>query len=205
MSKDQLLKQLLFHPVEKEDRDRHGGWWPASHPRHISGPVAIELRDGCYIKALDDGGFTLGAPHDQGQGPDPEEVLLAVKAGEGKVAFKSGYNKYLTVDPRTDSVKGIAEAVGANETFEPVFESGKLALNGGNGKFLSLNEEQESIVCDKHKVGPSEELRIRTNAEREDDKKPFVPEEERGNVGQVELNYVKKFQKFQDHKIKVHS
>ena len=44
-------------------------------------------------------------------------------------------------------------------------------------------------------------IKLRTNAEREEDKPAYMPEEERGKVGQVELNYVKKFQKFQDHKI----
>ena len=152
---------------------------------------------------MDDGGFTLGAPHADGQGPDPEEILLAVKAGEGKVAFKSGYDKYLRVGPK-NHVKGVSDAVGAHETWEAVFEEGKLALcNTANGKFVSLDEESEAIVCDKSRVGNGEMLKIRSNAEREEDRKAFVPEEERGNVGQVELNYVKKFQKFQDHKIRL--
>ncbi len=63
-----------------------------------------------------------------GAGPDPEEVLLAVKVNDTKVAFKSGYNKYLKVDGRDGAVKGIADAVGAMEQWEPVFQ---VPLEGG--------------------------------------------------------------------------
>ena len=45
---------------------RHGGWWAAKEFRHISGPIAIELGDNSYIRALDDGTFTVGAPHNDG-------------------------------------------------------------------------------------------------------------------------------------------
>ena len=51
--------------------------------------MAIEFNN-CYVKTLDNGGFTLGAPKEGGAGPpDPEEVLLAVKITETKVEFKS--------------------------------------------------------------------------------------------------------------------
>jgi protein FRG1 len=46
---------------------RHGGWWAAKEFRHISGPIAIELGDNSYIRALDDGTFTVGAPHNDGK------------------------------------------------------------------------------------------------------------------------------------------
>ena len=186
--------------AEKQDVADHGGWWQAKELKHITGPVAIEFNN-CYIKTLDNGGFTLGAPKDQGSGPDPEEVLLAIKVNETKIALKSGYNKYLKVEPN-DVVKGISDAVGVYEQFEPVFQDGKLALLGANDKFLSVSSD-ESVLCDKAKVGESEIIRIRSNAEREDDKKVVIPEEEQGKIGQVELNYVKKFQKFQDHKIRI--
>ncbi len=127
---------------------------------------------------------------------------MAVRVTDTKVAFKSGYEKYLRVDGG-GSVRGIADAVGTMEQWEPVFQDGKMALLGANGKFLTLNESTESIACDKAKAGEGEMVAVRSNAEREEDKKEEVPEEEQGNVGQIELNYVKKFQKFQDHKIRL--
>jgi len=78
-----------------------------------------------------------------------------------------------------------------------------MALLGPNSRFLSINEATETIVCDKEKAGDNEMIIIRSNGEREEDQKEVIPDEEQGNVGQVELNYVKKFQKFQDHKIRL--
>ena len=40
---------------------------------------------------------------------------------ENKIALKSGYNKYLTVCS-DNIVRGIADAVGVNEQWEPVFQ-----------------------------------------------------------------------------------
>ncbi len=77
-----------------------------------------------------------------------------------------------------------------------------MALLGANNKFLTLGED-ETVECTRQRATESEMIKVRSNAEREEDKEVFVPEEERGKIGQVELNYVKKFQKFQDHKIKL--
>ena len=54
----------------REDRARHGGWWSASSHSHITGPIAIEFDDHCYVKALDDGTFTVGTKHDEGGKPE---------------------------------------------------------------------------------------------------------------------------------------
>ena len=44
----------------REDRDKHAGWWNATEFKEITGAIAIEVGEHCYIKALDDGSFTLG-------------------------------------------------------------------------------------------------------------------------------------------------
>ena len=128
---------------------------------------------------------------------------MAIKIDESKVAFKSGYNKYLRVGSSNGAVLGISDAVGPMEQFEPVYQDGKLALLGPNNKFLTLDEESETIECTQSKAGQGEMVQVRSNSQRAEDKEVFVPTEERGKVGQIELNYVKKFQKFQDHKIRL--
>ncbi len=41
-----------------------------SELRHLKGPVCIQMRGGGFVRALDDGTFTLGAPHDEGEQVD---------------------------------------------------------------------------------------------------------------------------------------
>ena len=74
-----------------------------------------------FLQALDDGSFTLGAKHSENEGPDPEEVLVAIKVNETKVAFKSGFNKYLRCE-KNGKILGVSDAVGAMEQFEPIFQ-----------------------------------------------------------------------------------
>ena len=33
------------------------------------------------MKAMDNGKFVLGAPHGDGEGPDPEEIVMAMRVG----------------------------------------------------------------------------------------------------------------------------
>lgn len=70
---------------------------------------------------MDNGLFTLGAPHDEGDGPAPEEIFTAFPINDSKVAFKSGYGKYLKVE-KDGMVTGRSDAVSAVEQFEPVFQ-----------------------------------------------------------------------------------
>lgn len=100
---------------------KHGNWWKATKIEEITGAVAIEFGNQTYVRALDNGLFTIGAPHDEGDGPSPEEILTAVTINERKVAFKSGYNKYLRVE-KDGTVTGRSDAIGPMEQWEPVFQ-----------------------------------------------------------------------------------
>nr|CAH7729757.1 unnamed protein product [Callosobruchus chinensis] len=187
---------------DNPDTILHGNWWKISKVEEITGPVAIEFGNHTYVKALDNGMFMLGAPHNEGEGPSPEEILTAISINERKVAFKSGYNKYLRVE-KSGAVTGRSDAIGAMEQWEPVFEDGKLALLGYNDCFLSVDTEDDSVVANAKRAGPGQFIQIRSQSIKEENPLKDVPTEEQGKVNEIELNYVKKYQKFQDKRIKL--
>lgn len=119
--KDKKDKGEKRRIVVDEDAVVHGGWWRATKFEDITGTVAIEFGKRTYIKSLDNGLFTLGAPHDEGDGPAPEEIFTAIAINERHIAFKSGYGRYLKVE-KDGIITGRSEAVGGLEQFEPVFQ-----------------------------------------------------------------------------------
>ncbi|GFN82274.1 protein frg1-like [Plakobranchus ocellatus] len=188
-------------PSDHEDVTKHGGWWEVKEFADITANIAIEVGDSVYIIALDNGGLAIGEPRDEGDGPDPTEIFTAIKINDTKVAFKSGYGKYVTVES-DGRLEAKAEAMGAREQFEPVFQEGKLALNGCNNCFLTCDEDGE-LACSARTAGEGEFLRLRSSAVRERDPLEDIPTEERGSVKDAEINYVKKFQSFQDRRLRV--
>ncbi|GAV05592.1 hypothetical protein RvY_15696 [Ramazzottius varieornatus] len=186
--------------VDKVDTTKHGGWWKASYFAELTGPVAIEFFPFSYIKSCDNGTFTFGAPHNEGDEPYPEEILTAVRISDTRIALKSGYGKYLSVTSN-GKVVGRSEAIGALEQWDPVFEDGKLALmSSSNQCFLTCKNDDE-LTATATSAGLDEFVKIRSNAERNVKKASVIEEEE--DASQVELHYVKQFQCFQDKKIKV--
>jgi len=197
--KSKVDEQAL--PQTDIDTVKHGNWWKITKNEDITGPVAIGFSNNMYVKALDNGLFDLGAPHNEGEGPSPEEILTGVFISERKVAFKSGYNKYLRVD-KDGVVTGRSDAIGPMEQWEPVFEDGKMALLGWNDCFMSA-DFNDCIVARTKKAGAEQYLTIRCHTFKEVNPLKDVPEEEQGNVKQIEINYVKKFQKFQDKRLRL--
>lgn len=171
-----------------EDALKHGGWWQAKITTEIMGPVAIQFGPNAYVKALDNGLFTLGAPHRDGEGPDPEEIFTAFPINERKVSFKSGYGKYLKIE-KDGMVTGRSEAVGSLEQWEPIFEDGKMALLSDLGLFMSIDPEDDACVALRKKVTNLEIFVIRCNNPRETVVEE-EPVEEQGDLYEVEKNYV---------------
>lgn len=56
-----------------------------------------------------------------GDAPDATEILTAITLGDSKIALKSGYGKYLSIDPE-GRVTGKSDAIGSREQWEPVFQ-----------------------------------------------------------------------------------
>ncbi|KAA0193098.1 hypothetical protein HAZT_HAZT007309 [Hyalella azteca] len=127
-----------------KDTEAHGGWWKVMAVHEIRGSIAIQMGDGpVYMRAMDDGLFALGPPHDEGDGPHPEEVLTALPTGDiRKVAFKSGYGKYINI-----------------------FQDGKAALLCSTECFVGIDDE-DNIVATNTTAGPLEMISIRSNTVR---------------------------------------
>ena len=66
-----------------------------------------------------------------GEGPDPEEIITAICVGDTKVAFKSGYDKYLSVDGK-GRVVGRSDAISEREQWEPIFQDVRAAVGSIN-------------------------------------------------------------------------
>lgn len=186
-----------------EDAVANGGWWTCKQVSEITGSIAIQFGEHRFVKALDDGSFTLSAPHNKGEGPAFDEEFSAFIVNENKIYIKSGFGKYLR--PEDDGVvTGRSEAAGEKESFEPIWQEGHMALLSANRCFVSIDEEDDALVALRKAVGANEVCIIRSNAFRGEVISSSAPIEEKiEDLDQVELNYVKKFQKFQDKKIKI--
>ncbi|PAA71383.1 hypothetical protein BOX15_Mlig013171g2 [Macrostomum lignano] len=185
------------------DTASHGGWWAVSTIEEATGSLAIELEPHSYALALDNGRFAVGPAHPPGEGPSPEEILVAMRLPDGRLGLKSGYGKFLGLDSNGDRLVGLADAMGPRELWQPVFQDGRTALLGANGCFLGLHDEI-GLACRSQRVtGDSDTVTLRCNANLDVDPKLRLAPEERQGVAQAEVNYAKKFQSWQDGKLRL--
>ena len=191
----------------KMDELAHGGAWCVDSYEQINGPVSIELQEQMYIYGLDNGLFVLGAEHKYAQPPEPEEILTAIRIDEKYIAFKSGYGKYLSVNS-AGLLIGRSDAISPKEYFQIEFDfdydGRKTFIKASNDGYLCVNQDGDIVALREKR--PEAELTIRSIAKREKKTDSNLPDEEKAeNLRNVEINYVKKFQKFQDKKLRLNS
>lgn len=83
----------------QDETKKYHGWWPLKTFDDLGcGIVSLQSSvKNAYIYAVDNGTLTLGADHEEACNgvPVDEEVFTVIKISENKVAFKSGYGKFL--------------------------------------------------------------------------------------------------------------
>lgn len=60
---------------------------------------------------------------------------------------------------------------------------------GNNNCFMSISDDDD-VLCQSKKAGPTEYLTIRSMVQRIDNTLKEVPVEEQGSMTEVEINYV---------------
>jgi len=162
-NKKQKLSEEEIKKREEYEKDlaSHGGWWAVTKIEEAKGIISIEMGKRVYISAMDNGNFTLGAPRTKGDGPDITEQLTGVVLSDTKMAFKTGFGKYLSVD-NSNKVVGISDAIGIKEQWEPVFEDGKLALLAPNNCFVGCDDEGD-IVATARSAGKDNYIKVSFN------------------------------------------
>lgn len=191
-----------------DDAKEHGGWWKIkSFDELTGGNVALQLHNTSYLFARDNGTLGCGDPHHLcDNGPAEEEIYTMIKISTTKVAFKTGYGKYISVNAQ-GNILARSEAVGPQEQLEVVIEDEKIALQGHNGYFVSVTDALE-LKALSSTAKEKEMICLRTNVSRT--KKKKVNEEDVCDVRELEIKHVKdsqsfsKFSKFEDRKLILH-
>lgn len=188
--------------VDKEEVDvdceLHQGWWCAKSYESLPiGNVAIQLFNDRYICANDNGSLSIGSEKEEGsKGPDDEEIFTLIRISETKIALKSGYGKYISVNARGE-IYARAEAVGPQEQIDVVIEEEKLAFQGHNGYFFTITVSGNELKAISSSVKEKELIRLRSNASKSKKKKTDEEEQEGiDNLRKCEVGYVKQFQSF---------
>ncbi|CAL2035512.1 unnamed protein product [Caenorhabditis brenneri] len=189
---------------EKIDPDtvENGGWRRVADEFDMKGGIniAIEVAGGTgtsrtYIAAMDNGKFTIGFPHPEGEGPNPEEIFALVKTpDDAKISLKTGFGRYVGVDSEFQLV-AFSEAIGVREQFVLVFQDGKTAVQAvASPLFLSTAPSKEGHVYVASRTATENEMvNIRTDAVKEGPV-DWRSAEDRKSARECETAYVKMYQ-----------
>ena len=115
----------------------------------------------CYLSSLDNGKFTVSAPRTKGEGPAPEDQIALIRAPDCDwIALKTGYDRYMGVVGEEGLLVATAEAIGAREKWELVFEEGgKCALQSlYNNMFVSFDTDKEGYCHANAKTAKEAEI-----------------------------------------------
>ncbi|XP_003383602.1 PREDICTED: protein FRG1-like [Amphimedon queenslandica] len=211
-------RSLLFKKKKKRKKDkdefeewmrepgavRHGKWRKIRFAEELKDRVALEMYNGRYLLALDTGYFTIGEERKEEEGPEDAEIFTLVQLSENKVALKSGYGRYLGVNS-SGEVIGKAEAVAAREQWEAIFEEERFALCGCNHRFLTLTSDNR-IMAISEKAKDKEIMTLRTDVpvvKKGKSELEIEEEDAHKDMEAFETGFVKKFQSFQDHKLRI--
>uniref|UniRef100_A0A914XWN0 Actin-bundling protein n=1 Tax=Panagrolaimus superbus TaxID=310955 RepID=A0A914XWN0_9BILA len=186
--------------VVDQDKVDHGGWRRIVDELDVRGgsDVCIETGDASrrYVAAMDNGKFTLGAPHPKaGDKPNPEEIFAMIKTpDDSKFSMKTGYGKYIGVDANGYLV-ATADAIGPRERFEAVFQDGLCAVQSvSSGLFLSLKTNDEDLIMVVSKTAKEHEIvNLRTLEDRQE-APDYIPADDRKAAGACEWTYQQMYQ-----------
>ncbi|TKR66897.1 hypothetical protein L596_023124 [Steinernema carpocapsae] len=198
---DKKKKKAKKGESSKTDPDKiaNGGFWRVLEELDLKGGTNIAFEYGdfsrCYISAMDNGKFTLGGPHREGEGPSPEEIFTLIKTPDDpKISLRTGYGKYIGVDAE-GSLVGVAEAIGARERFQLVFEDGKSAIQSASSNmFISMKPTSEGYIAVASKTAKDDEMiNVRTDCEKVGPV-DWRTEEDKKGAKDCESAYVKMYQ-----------
>jgi len=65
-----------------------------------------------------------------------------------------------------------------------------LAILASTGCFISIREEDDSLIAKSQTVGPNELVRVRLNAIENTKEETNTLDEKKGNIKDIEKNYV---------------
>uniref|UniRef100_A0A915P5P9 FRG1-like family protein n=1 Tax=Meloidogyne floridensis TaxID=298350 RepID=A0A915P5P9_9BILA len=192
-------KKQLFKPKKNTEKNAKASSSKIDEDAEERGGIDIAIEHGdfskCYLSALDNGKFTLGARHVcHGEPPNPEEILSLIKCpDEPKISLKTGFGKYVGFDSGGCLI-ATADAIGDRERFGVVFQDGKSALLAHNGFFLSLAPDDDGYVYVSSRTAHANEIiNIRTNTEKEGPV-DWLTADDKKKAADCETAYVKMYQ-----------